>query len=96
MRPIESKWVFVMNEDTNDDIQYKVRLVAKAYAQREGVDYNQKKNSPVVKQSSIDTACFGGTVQIEFGATRCKYNLSSQVSRRINLYVVASMIQKIW
>ena len=39
-------------ESSDDIIRYKVKLVAKGYAQREGINYNEVF-SPVVKHSSI-------------------------------------------
>jgi len=46
-KTIGCKWVF----RKKDNEQYKVKLVAKGYAQKEGIDYNEI--SPVVKQTSI-------------------------------------------
>lgn len=83
-RSIASKWIFT-KESADGDIRYKARLVAKGYAQREGIDYNEIFSS-LVKHSSIRILHgFGGTIQLESGATRCEDNFSSQVSRRRNL-----------
>ena len=38
--------------DLGSNVSYKVRLIAKGYAQKEGIDYNEIV-SPVVKHSSI-------------------------------------------
>ena len=47
-RAIGCKWVFAKKEGS----RYKARMVAKGYAQKEGIDYNEVF-SPVVKHSSI-------------------------------------------
>jgi len=51
---IDCKWVFVKKKGSLDGVtvRYKVRLVDKGYAQREGIYYNEVF-SPVVKHSSI-------------------------------------------
>jgi len=51
---IGCKWVFAKKRGSHDGdtVRYKVRLIAKDYAQREGNDYNEVF-SPVVKHSSI-------------------------------------------
>ncbi|KAG9458815.1 hypothetical protein H6P81_003323 [Aristolochia fimbriata] len=53
-RAIGCKWVFAKKEGfpDNGDVRYKARLVARCYAQKEGIDYNEVF-SPVVKHSSI-------------------------------------------
>ena len=53
-KAIGCKWVYVKKQGAlkNDTVRYKSRLVAKGYAQREGIDYNVVF-SPVVKHSSI-------------------------------------------
>ncbi|CAL8162132.1 unnamed protein product [Prunus armeniaca] len=51
---IGCKWVYAKNEGVNDArvVRFKARLVAKEYAQKEGIDYNEIF-SHVVKHSSI-------------------------------------------
>nr|GEY57700.1 retrovirus-related Pol polyprotein from transposon TNT 1-94 [Tanacetum cinerariifolium] len=53
-KEIGCKWVYAKKEGfpCQDDVHYKVRLVAKDYAQKEGIDYNEIF-SLVVKYSSI-------------------------------------------
>jgi len=53
-KTISSKWVFAKKQGFSDDdtLHYKIRLIAKGYAQREGIDFN-KVFSPIVKHSSI-------------------------------------------
>ena len=50
-KEIGCKWVYAKKEDSFST-RYKVRLVAKGYAQKEGIDYNEIF-SHVVKHSSI-------------------------------------------
>jgi len=51
---IDCKWVFTKKQGSSygDIVRYKVRLVAKGYTQREGIDYNEIL-SHVVKYLSI-------------------------------------------
>jgi len=53
-KAIGCKWVFAKKEGfpNKEDVPYKAGLVAKGFAQREGIDYNEMF-SPVVKHSSI-------------------------------------------
>ena len=52
-KAIGSKWVYVKKEGSLDgNVRYKAKLVAKGYAQKEGIDYNEVF-SPIVKHSSI-------------------------------------------
>ncbi|GKD78440.1 retrovirus-related pol polyprotein from transposon TNT 1-94 [Tanacetum coccineum] len=53
-KAIGCKWVYAKKEGfpSQDDVCYKERLVAKGYAQKEGIDDNEVF-SPVVKHSSI-------------------------------------------
>jgi len=53
-KAIGYKWVYVKTQGSLKEniVRYKARLVAKCYAQREGIDYNEVF-SPVVKHSSI-------------------------------------------
>jgi len=52
-KAISCKWVFAKKHGFSDDnVRYKARLIAKGYAQREDIDYNEVF-SPVVKHSSI-------------------------------------------
>ena len=47
------KWVFAKKDESpSGTVRYKVRLVVKGYAQREGIDYSEVF-SPVMKHSSI-------------------------------------------
>ena len=50
-KEIGCTWVFAKKEDSSG-IRYMARLVAKGYAQKEGIDYNEIF-SPMVKHSSI-------------------------------------------
>ena len=51
---IGRKWVFAKKEGfaSKEEIRYKARLMAKGYAQKEGINYNEVF-SPLVKHSSI-------------------------------------------
>ena len=53
-KAIGYKWVYAKKQGSlkEDTVRYKVRLIAKGYAQREGIDYNEIF-SHVVKHSSI-------------------------------------------
>jgi len=46
---IDCKWVFAKKHGSlkGDIVRYKVRLVAKSYAQREGIDYNERYSYPL-------------------------------------------------
>jgi len=51
---IACKWVYAKKQGSlkEDTVRYKAKLVAKGYAQREDIDYNEVF-SPVIKHSSI-------------------------------------------
>ncbi|KAE8682936.1 ABC transporter G family member 13 [Hibiscus syriacus] len=53
-RAIGCKWIFEKKYGSHSkkDVHYKTQLVAKGYAQKEGIDYNEVF-SPIVKHSSI-------------------------------------------
>jgi len=53
-KAIGCKWVFAKKHGSidGDIVRYKAKLVAKGYAQREGIYYNEVF-SPLVKHSSI-------------------------------------------
>ena len=53
-KPIDCKWVFQCKKGASEKegIRYKIRLVAKEYSQKEGIDYN-KVFSLVVWHTSI-------------------------------------------
>ena len=67
-KAIGCKWVFVKKQGSldGDTICYKAKLVAKSYANWEGIDYNEVF-SPVVKHSSI-RVLIALVEQYEFGA----------------------------
>jgi len=52
-QPIKCKWVYKIKRNSDGTIErYKARLVAKAYSQRSGIDY-EETYSPVVRMESI-------------------------------------------
>jgi DNA polymerase zeta len=52
-RPITTKWIFkVKNDSTNKPLKYKVRLVAKGFELKEGLDF-QETFVLVIKSSTI-------------------------------------------
>jgi len=51
-RPLDANRFLRRRMDLGSNVSYKVRLIAKGYAQKEGIDYNEIV-SPVVKHSSI-------------------------------------------
>ena len=56
-KTIDNKWVYTRKEGSPNQstLRYKVRIVAKGFAQKEGIDYNEVF-SPVVKHTSIHVA----------------------------------------
>jgi len=41
-KAIDNKWVYKIKRDGNDQVErYRVRLVVKGYAQKEGIDFNE-------------------------------------------------------
>ncbi|XP_027166055.1 uncharacterized protein LOC113766022 [Coffea eugenioides] len=63
-KAIGCKWVYAKKEGSpgQNDVRYKIRLVAKGYAQKEGVDYNELF-SLVVKHFSIRDLIFDPEVE---------------------------------
>ena len=52
-RALQNKWVYkIKHESEGKKKRYKARLVVKAYAQKEGIDYTEIF-SPVIKMQSI-------------------------------------------
>lgn len=44
-KPVSTRWVFRVKRDANGEIQqYKARLIARGFSQREGIDYNETFN----------------------------------------------------
>lgn len=55
MKIIDSKWVFkVVREKTSDKLRYKARLCARAFCQKQGIDYNETF-APVIRYDSLRT-----------------------------------------
>ncbi|KAE8670544.1 hypothetical protein F3Y22_tig00112127pilonHSYRG00101 [Hibiscus syriacus] len=53
LKPIGNKWVFKIKRNGNDQVErYRVRLVVKGYAQKEGIDFNEIF-SPVVRLTTV-------------------------------------------
>ena len=53
-RALQNKWVYILKEEDGGQKQYKVRLVAKGFAQNKGIDFDEIF-SHVVKVTSIRT-----------------------------------------
>ena len=54
VKPVDCKWLFRIKDGISEDDppKYKLRLVARGFSQKEGIDYNEVF-SPVVKHKSI-------------------------------------------
>ena len=50
--PISCKWVFKKKKESNGNVKYKARLVARGFSQREGIDYFDTY-APVVRFTSL-------------------------------------------
>lgn len=62
LKRVGCKWVFKIKRDSKGNIErYKGRLVAKAFAQKDGVNY-KKTFSPVSKKDSLRIFGFGGSL----------------------------------
>ena len=52
-KDLKSKWVYWIKHEGKENKQgFKARLVVKGFGQEQGIDFT-KKNSPIVKMSSI-------------------------------------------
>ena len=89
IRAIGCRWVYAKKDEADDKrlVRFKARLIAKGYAQNEGIDYNEIF-SPVVKHSSIRillalVAQFNlELVQLDVKTTFFQVNLDEEIYMR--------------